>query len=77
MGEKLFNVLFIRTGNSARSIFAERLINRLGRGKFRGYSAGNHPRSWMRSDRQRCRNPKQRGHKAIFESLSKNAMCQA
>lgn len=34
MGEKLFNVLFIRTGNSARSIFAERLIIGLGAGNF-------------------------------------------
>lgn len=34
MAEKLFNVLFIRTGNSARSIFAERLIIGLGAGNF-------------------------------------------
>jgi len=60
MPDRIYNVLSICSGNRARSIIAEAVLNRRGKGKFRAFSAGSHPRGEV--------------HPMVLQLLEKNGL---
>lgn len=78
MSEKLrpFNVLFLCTGNSARSILSEALVNDLGQGRFLGWSAGSHPSGEPHPDG--LKELQRRGHRTdLYSSKSWDVFSEA
>jgi arsenate reductase len=75
VAQRIYNVLFICTGNSARSILAEGILNSIGKGRFRAYSAGSHPKRAVHplalKELERLRIPTDGFHSKSWEEFAK------